>query len=79
MFARAVQHPHRWILYSFLGLAYAALLLEVLDFPPIWGVVDAHASWHAATVPLTYLFYAFIRGDADWVNALRQIRAMKGL
>lgn len=24
----------------------ALLLLEVFDFPPIWGVFDAHSIWH---------------------------------
>jgi len=38
-------------------LVSACLSLEVLDFPPIWWVFDAHSLWHAGTVPLTILFY----------------------
>jgi len=76
-------HPGRWWLLAFLGLAHAALLLELLDFPPILGsllhekglptvthmgttglgLVDAHALWHLATVPLTAVFYRFITTD----------------
>lgn len=44
-------------------LVNVAMLLEVLDFPPILGVLDAHSLWHAATAPLAYLFYSFIECD----------------
>ena len=39
------------------------MVFEVLDFPPILGILDAHAIWHAATAPLAYVFYEFIEGD----------------
>ena len=52
---------------------------QVLDFPPVLMLLDAHALWHAATVPLTYLFYAFLHGDVEWVCALGQLRAGKVL
>ena len=50
-----------------------------MDFPPVLMLLDAHALWHAATVPLTYLFYAFLHGDVEWVCALGQLRAGKVL
>lgn len=46
----------------------AAVSLEILDFAPIWGLVDAHALWHAATVPLTGVWYAFIVADVAYVT-----------
>lgn len=39
--------------------AVAALSLEVYDFPPIFIHFDAHACWHAATVPLGFMWYIF--------------------
>jgi hypothetical protein len=34
------------------------------DFPP-WGrVVDAHALWHLATVPIAVMWYDFLVLDA---------------
>ena len=33
------------------------VLLELLDFPPLLWVVDAHALWHLSTVPLPLLWY----------------------
>lgn len=43
------------------GLVVAWLLLamslEVLDFPPLWGSVDAHSLWHLGTVGPTILWY----------------------
>lgn len=57
--------PHR----EGLGVKYLCLLcqvwlicasaLEVFDFPPYFGVFDAHSLWHAATVPLGFLWYHF--------------------
>jgi post-GPI attachment to proteins factor 3 len=34
-----------------------AMSLELLDFPPLWGSLDAHALWHAATVIPTIIWY----------------------
>ena len=34
-----------------------SVLLELLDFPPWLWSVDSHALWHAATVPIPFLWY----------------------
>ena len=52
---------------AFIVTVNAALLLEVLDFPAIGGYVDAHAFWHAATVPLTGVWYSFIVRDVQFM------------
>lgn len=36
--------------------------------------MDAHSLWHAATVPLTVLFYYFIGLDMTWWYALKKVR-----
>ncbi|XP_048622919.1 post-GPI attachment to proteins factor 3-like [Brassica napus] len=58
------------ILYiNFYKLDYAsglAMLLEIYDFPPYGGYFDAHSIWHLATVPLTILWWSFIRDDAEF-------------
>ena len=49
--------PH--ILYG-LGavlLVASSVALELLDFPPIYWILDSHAIWHFATVPLPLLWY----------------------
>lgn len=67
VWATRSRHPGRWTLYRFMGLVHLAMLLEVLDFPPLLELFDAHALWHAATVPLTYLWYRFVAADvATW-------------
>ncbi len=55
---------HNPLFYLSSALTYAAGLLEILDFPPILGSLDAHALWHGATPYLTYLFYRFLSLDA---------------
>jgi hypothetical protein len=64
-----VRHPGRRTLYQFMVLVHVAMLLEVLDFPPLLWLLDAHALWHAATVPLTYLWYQFVFADVAWLAA----------
>mmetsp|Transcript_4512 Transcript_4512/g.10562 ORF Transcript_4512/g.10562 Transcript_4512/m.10562 type:complete len:376 (+) Transcript_4512:53-1180(+) len=76
--ARKQGHPGCYFMLAFLVATNAAVLLEVLDFPPLFGpkdpdhsemglgLLDAHALWHAATVPLTILFYRFIGTDLTW-------------
>lgn len=34
-----------------------AMSLELLDFPPIWGMIDAHSLWHLGTVGPTIWWY----------------------
>jgi len=34
-----------------------AMSLELFDFPPWWGMVDAHSLWHAGTVVPTIWWY----------------------
>lgn len=56
-------HPGRRYLLGFIAAVNACMLLEILDFPPLMQVLDAHAMWHAATAPLVLLFYRFIEAD----------------
>ncbi len=37
-----------------------AMSLELFDFPPIAGMVDAHSLWHLGTVGPTVLWYRFV-------------------
>ena len=32
---------------------------ELLDFPPLLGLLDAHALWHASTAPLGHLLWVY--------------------
>ena len=47
------------------GWLCVASALELFDFPPIYGICDAHALWHAATVPLGFLWYRFWALDCE--------------
>ncbi|KAK3703177.1 hypothetical protein LTR37_014654 [Vermiconidia calcicola] len=42
-----------------------AMSLELFDFPPWWGMVDAHALWHLGTVGPTIWWYNFLVRDAQ--------------
>ncbi|GMH07973.1 hypothetical protein Nepgr_009813 [Nepenthes gracilis] len=66
IWAGMTRHPLRrklWLVVIGGGLA---MLLEIYDFPPYHGYVDAHALWHATTIPLTYIWWSFIKGDAEY-------------
>mmetsp|Transcript_754 Transcript_754/g.1095 ORF Transcript_754/g.1095 Transcript_754/m.1095 type:complete len:358 (-) Transcript_754:129-1202(-) len=58
MWSHWQRHPLRWHFLRFSVLIHLALLLELLDFPPFQGLLDAHALWHAATPPLIYFWYS---------------------
>ncbi|KAH9057074.1 Per1-like protein [Lactarius deliciosus] len=47
------------------ALTTAATALELLDFPPLGRVLDAHALWHLATVPLAVMWYDFLLTDSQ--------------
>ncbi|KAI0792636.1 Per1-like protein [Abortiporus biennis] len=48
----------------FVALTTAATALELFDFPPWAGVIDAHALWHLSTAPIAAFWYDFIIEDA---------------
>ncbi|MED6160465.1 hypothetical protein PIB30_051748 [Stylosanthes scabra] len=60
------KHPARRKLWLVVVGGGIAMLLENFDFPPYKGYVDAHALWHATTIPLTFLWWSFIRDDAEF-------------
>ncbi|KGN46820.1 post-GPI attachment to proteins factor 3 [Cucumis sativus] len=66
IWAGVTHHPSRWKLWTVVVGGGLALLLEIYDFPPYKGFVDAHALWHATTIPLTYIWWSFIRDDAEF-------------
>nr|GEV42326.1 post-GPI attachment to proteins factor 3 [Tanacetum cinerariifolium] len=63
-------HPSRWKLWFVIVAGALAMLLEIYDFPPYEGFVDAHAAWHATTIPLTYMWWSFIKDDAEYRTSI---------
>ncbi|KAK1366637.1 Post-GPI attachment to proteins factor 3 [Heracleum sosnowskyi] len=66
IWAGVTRHPSRWKLWVVVVGGGLAGLLEIYDFPPYKGFVDAHALWHATTVPLSFLWWSFIRDDSEF-------------
>nr|XP_033775149.1 post-GPI attachment to proteins factor 3 isoform X2 [Geotrypetes seraphini] len=56
--------PYVWKCEVVVLLLQALALLELLDFPPLLWVFDAHALWHLSTVPVHILFYSFLVDDS---------------
>jgi post-GPI attachment to proteins factor 3 len=48
----------------FVVLTTCATALELLDFPPWAGIIDAHALWHLSTAPIALFWYDFLVEDA---------------
>jgi len=48
-----------------------ALSLELFDFAPWFGVLDAHALWHLATIRIIGMWYEFLLEDARWDARMR--------
>ncbi|KAI8093050.1 Per1-like protein [Halteromyces radiatus] len=49
-------------LISVVGVALA-MSLELLDFPPLLRILDAHSLWHLSTIPLMAIWYQFVLKD----------------
>ncbi|VAI39812.1 unnamed protein product [Triticum turgidum subsp. durum] len=60
------HHPSRYKVWIVVFGGALAMLLEVYDSPPYKGYADAHSLWHASTIPLTYLWWTFVRDDAEF-------------
>jgi hypothetical protein len=53
------QSGRAWATWPGLAIAWIFLVmsLELLDFPPVWGCLDAHSLWHLGTVAPTWVWY----------------------
>ncbi|KAI9008952.1 putative Mn2+ homeostasis protein [Phycomyces nitens] len=69
--------PFAWMAGLSVILISCAMGLEVFDFPPWFGAVDAHALWHAATIPVIPLFYQFILKDIKLDIQTADVQATK--
>ncbi|XP_012918107.1 post-GPI attachment to proteins factor 3 isoform X4 [Mustela putorius furo] len=60
------QHrlPHVRKCMAVVLLLQGLSLLELLDFPPFFWVLDAHAIWHISTIPVHVLFFSFLKDDS---------------
>ncbi|KAI9757933.1 MAG: NRPS [Chaenotheca gracillima] len=65
-FARYSKIRKSWTAWPGLIVAWVvmAMSLELLDFAPLGGHIDAHSLWHAGTVIPTVWWYGFLVRDA---------------
>ncbi|KAF7936273.1 uncharacterized protein EAE98_002492 [Botrytis deweyae] len=54
---------------------FMAMSLELVDFPPWLGCLDAHSLWHLGTVAPTMIFYSFLIKDAQDDIAGQRLKA----
>ncbi|KAH6557909.1 hypothetical protein KP509_1Z086800 [Ceratopteris richardii] len=66
VWAGFTHHPSRSKLLFVVLAGAMSMLLEIFDFSPLWGCLDAHALWHAFTVPLTWVWWSFIKDDTSF-------------
>jgi len=61
------SRAHRYYMLVFQVCFICAAMMEIFDFPPWFSLLDAHATWHACTVPLGFMWYTFLRRDAAFM------------
>ncbi|XP_050387875.1 uncharacterized protein LOC126804141 [Argentina anserina] len=69
VWAGTTRHPSRRKLWVVVVGAGSTLLLGIYDFPPYRGYIDAHAIANAITIPLTYLWWSFVKDDAEYMTS----------
>ncbi|XP_049716745.1 post-GPI attachment to proteins factor 3 isoform X3 [Elephas maximus indicus] len=68
---RQLPHVHKCM--AVVMLLQGLSLLELLDFPPLFWVLDAHAIWHISTIPVHVLFFrkgGTLRAVPQWAPLL---------
>ncbi|KAJ9588908.1 hypothetical protein L9F63_017786, partial [Diploptera punctata] len=66
--------PYVWRCALFVSLIGLCMLLEIIDFPPILWLIDAHALWHLATSGLPFLFYRFLIDDCKFLRNEKELK-----
>ena len=59
--------PHYLRPVAVLTLLSSLTALELLDFPPLYRALDAHALWHLSTIPIVKMWYDCLLVDAWWL------------
>ncbi|KAH8675624.1 Per1-like-domain-containing protein [Xylariales sp. PMI_506] len=56
-----------WTIWPGVIVAWLMMVmsLELMDFPPLWGALDAHSLWHLGTIFPTVVWYNFLVKDAQ--------------
>lgn len=54
------ERPYAWKIILASWGVYFMLPFELLDFPPLFGLLDAHATWHFLTIPLQQVLCSFV-------------------
>jgi len=70
-YARNRGSPYGWKLILATLYLFGFMLLEVGDFPPLFDLLDAHAIWHASTVPWALLWNSFVIDDTNYQDESR--------
>lgn len=64
-----MRRPYAWKIAVQNVLLLCLGALELWDFPPVWGIFDAHSLWHGLTPLCTILLYQFVREDARFESS----------
>ena len=54
------SRPYVWRCALFVLLVGVCMIFEVMDFPPVLWIIDAHSLWHLATAGLPFIFYQYV-------------------
>jgi hypothetical protein len=57
------RRRYMWKLAWFEVLCWLAAMNELFDYAPLFDLLDAHAVWHGATMPLAALTWSFVVDD----------------
>ncbi|KAJ5973824.1 hypothetical protein N7481_011034 [Penicillium waksmanii] len=74
---RYKKHLKSWTAWPGMIVAWLilAMSLELLDFPPWNGLIDAHSLWHLGTVVPTAWWYSFLIKDTQDDIASHRLKA----
>ncbi|KAI0868756.1 Per1-like protein [Hypoxylon argillaceum] len=73
------QTRKNWTIWPSVLVAWVILVmsLELLDFPPVWGALDAHSLWHLGTIGPTIIWYNFMIKDSQELAKAMKLKEIK--
>jgi hypothetical protein len=70
--------PHVKTAFAAVLLLNVTVLLELLDFPPIFWTFDSHSLWHLSTAPIHFLWYKFATEDCKFLETQSKLHKGSG-
>ncbi|KAG5896514.1 hypothetical protein JTB14_020487 [Gonioctena quinquepunctata] len=74
-FYNRLHQQYVWKCAVYVAMTGIVIILEIVDRPPFFNIIDYHSLWHLSTAPLVFFIYSFAIDDSKYLREKELERA----